>query len=54
LEENTIAGAKTIAATESLRRRAKIGRSLFAAAGAILAVMLCPVGALPTLDSTTL
>jgi hypothetical protein len=38
-----IAGAKTIAATPSLRRRAEIGRPLFAAATAILAVMLRPV-----------
>jgi len=36
-----IAGAKTIAATPTLRRRAEIGRPLFAAASAILAVMLC-------------
>jgi hypothetical protein len=39
-----IAGAKTIAATPSLRRHAEIGRPLFASASAILAVMLlCPV-----------
>ena len=38
-----IAGAKTIAATPSLRRCAEIGRPLFAAASAILAVILCPV-----------
>ena len=37
-----IAGAKTIAATPSPRRCAEIGRPLFAAADAILAVILCP------------
>src|SRR6266566_147353 len=41
-EKNMIAGAKTIAATPSLRRCAEIGRPLFAAASAILAVILCP------------
>jgi hypothetical protein len=42
-----IAGAKTIAATPSLRRCAEIGRPLFAAASAILAVILCPVSDRP-------
>src|SRR5207249_8583871 len=42
-EKNMIAGAKTIAATPSLRRRAEIGRPLFAAVSAMLAVILCPV-----------
>src|SRR5258707_11799791 len=41
-EKNMIAGAKTIAATPSLRRCAEIGRPLFAAASAILAIILCP------------
>ena len=36
----------TIAARPSLRRRAEIGRPLFAAASAILAVMLCPASVL--------
>src|SRR6266581_1931643 len=42
-EKNMIAGAKTIAATPSLRRCAEIGRPLFAAPSAILAVILRPV-----------
>src|SRR5436190_22777776 len=41
-EKNMIAGAKTIAATPSLRRRAEIGRPLFAAVSAMLAVILWP------------
>jgi hypothetical protein len=43
-----IAGAKTIAATPSLRRCAEIGRLLFAAADAILAVILFPVSGSPS------
>jgi len=44
-----IADARTLAATPSLRRDAEIGRLLFAAAGAILAIMLgSVVGRLPT------
>jgi hypothetical protein len=39
LEKNMIAGAKTIAATPSLRRRADFGRSRFPAASAMLTVM---------------
>src|SRR5216684_5634479 len=45
-EKNMIAGAKTIAATPSLRRRAEIGRPLFAAVSAMLAVILCPVASI--------
>ena len=41
-----IAGAKTIAATPSLRRCAEIGRPLFAAVSAMLAVILCPVASI--------
>src|SRR4029077_7090847 len=47
-EKNMIAGAKTIAATPSLRRCAEIGRPFFAAASAILAVILCPVSVSPS------
>ena len=42
-----IAEAITLAATPSLRRCADIGRPLFAAARAILAVILCPVSVSP-------
>jgi hypothetical protein len=38
-----IVGARTIAATPSLRRCAEIGRPLFAAASAILGTISCPV-----------
>ena len=41
-EKTIIAGAKTTAATPSLRR-CEMGRLLFVEADAILAVMLCPV-----------
>jgi hypothetical protein len=41
--KNVIADARTITATPSLRRFAGIGRPLFTAASAILAVILCPV-----------
>jgi hypothetical protein len=42
LEKNVIPDARTIAATPSLRRCAEIGHPLFAAIGAILAIMLYP------------
>jgi hypothetical protein len=42
-EERIVADAMTIAATPSLRRWAEIGRLLFAATSAILALILCLV-----------
>src|SRR5712671_767080 len=47
-EKNMIAGAKTIAATPNLRRCAEIGRPHFAAASAILAVILSTVSVWPS------
>ena len=46
-EKNTVADAKTVAAMPSLARCAEIGRRPFAAANAILAVILCPPEVLP-------
>jgi hypothetical protein len=42
-----MAGAKTIAATPSLRRRTEIALPLFAATSAIFVAMLCPVSVSP-------
>ena len=52
--KNVIADARTITATPSLRLFAGIGRPLFTAASAILAVILCPVSvSAPEYNSAT-